>query len=102
MSGPVNSNSNLSNVGFKVTTTNLDILAFAVTSWGDKWKQRQVNLRFSNGRTFVDNDNTGYGIYGIEIVKGLEEDPLTDPSYYDMTQGMILQDNDGKNELGFD
>lgn len=60
----------LSNLGHVVTTRNYSWSAMVIPEWGEQWGQRQVEYRMSNGRMFLDDDNTLLGIYGIEMVDG--------------------------------
>ena len=93
MTLPVQNQSNYySLAGQRVSTRTYSWEAMVIPQWGDKWKQRQVCYKFSNGRKFFDNDNTKQGIYGIEIVNRILLEGAN-PSYLDMYQYGIDQED---------
>ena len=83
----------IENLGYKVTTRNYSWEAMVIAEWGDQWMQRVWNVKFSNGRKFVDTDNTKQGIYGVIVpMDRLLLDPVEAAQYFDMYKPGISLD----------
>lgn len=86
------------NLGFKVTTRQIDWSAQARTAWGSEWSAPDHGAyEFSNGRKF---DSTDRGVTGIYGVSGINYLMVGDGRYPDMpSNNHMLQETLDKVEL---
>lgn len=80
------------NLGFKVSTRNLDWGEMCIRAWGSEWAAPDHGAyEFSNGRKF---DSTDKGVTGIYGVSGINYLMVGDGKYPDMpSNNYLLQEN---------
>jgi len=88
----------LNNLGYKVTTRNIDWGEMCRRAWGSEWAAPDHGVyEFSNGRKFDSTDKGLMGIYGISGINFLM---VGDGQYPDMTSNVhMLQETLDKIEL---
>lgn len=86
------------NLGYKVTTRQLDWSEMARRSWGSEWSAPDHGVyEFSNGRKFDSTDRGTTGIYGVSGINFLM---VGNGQYPDMpSNNFMLQENLSKVEL---
>jgi hypothetical protein len=88
----------LNNLGYKVTTRNIDQGEMCRRAWGSEWAAPDHGVyEFSNGRKFDSTDRGKTGIYGISGINYLM---VGDGQYPDMpSNAHMLQENFYRIEL---
>lgn len=86
------------NLGFKVTTRQIDWTEMCIRSWGSEFHAPDHGVyEFSNGRKFDSTDRGTTGVYGISGINYLM---VGDGRYPDMTSNVhLLQETLDKIEL---
>lgn len=90
---PVINNNNLGN---KVTTSDRSWLDLCIRAWGSEWNAPDHGAYNFNGRLFDSTDRGTTGIYGVQVVSGLQIENGKPNRYPDMYQGVILQESGGR------